>query len=255
MSAPRRPREARLLARLVRGGLLLALLGQLAWSFRPSSSQALTADESLGRELYLASCSTCHGIDGAGTELGPSLRGAGPAAVHFVLSTGRMPLANPGDQPVRQAPAFSEREIAALVAYVRRLAPGGPEIPTIDPATGDLARGAQLYLDSCAACHGAGASGDSIGGGRIAPALDRATPLEIAEAVRIGPGTMPAFGERGLSPADLDAILAYLLWLRENGSRGGLQLGRVGAVAEGLVAIVVGLGLIVLVIRLTGARA
>ncbi len=37
-------------------------------------------------------------------------------------------------------------------------------------------------------------------------------------------------------------LAAYLVWLRDNGDEGGLQLGRVGAVAEGLVAVVVGLG-------------
>ena len=37
--------------------------------------------------------------------------------------------------------------------------------------------------------------------------------------------------------------------------RGGLQLGRVGAVAEGLIAGVVGLGILLLVIRLTGSRS
>ena len=44
------------------------------------------------------------------------------------------------------------------------------------------------------------------------------------------------------------------MWLRDNGDEGGLQLGRVGAVAEGLVAVVVGLGILVLVLRLTGAK-
>ena len=64
----------------------------------------------------------------------------GPAAVDFMLSTGRMPLANPGDQPVRDEPKFTPAQTAAIVAYVETIAPGGEPIPTVDPAAGDLAR-------------------------------------------------------------------------------------------------------------------
>ncbi len=247
-------REARLLARVVRIGLLVAILGQLAWSFRPGPSLALTDEENLGRSLFEGNCTTCHGIDAAGTANGPSLQRVGPASVDFQLSSGRMPLGNPADQPERLTPAFSPEEISAIVAYLRAIAPGGPEIPTVDAEGGDLSRGSQLFLDNCAACHGAGASGASVGGGQIAPSLDEASPTQIGEAIVVGPGVMPAFGEQTLTEDDVDAIATYLVWLRDHGSEGGLQLGRVGAVAEGLVAVVVGLGLIVLVIRLTGAK-
>ena len=65
---------------------------------------------------------------------------------------------------------------------------------------------------------------------------------------------MPRFGPETIDQQELDSLAAYLLWLRDNGDEGGLQLGRVGAVAEGLVAVVVGLGILVLVLRLTGAK-
>ena len=99
--------EARLLSRILRIGLLLAVLGQIAWSFRPAPSRALTDEARVGQELYQANCSTCHGLDGLGTENGPSLAEVGPASVDFMLSTGRMPLANPADQPRRGEPKFS----------------------------------------------------------------------------------------------------------------------------------------------------
>lgn len=247
-------REARLLARVVRIGLLAALVGQLAWSFRPGPSLAQTDEERLGRDLYESACTTCHGIDGLGTANGPSLRAVGTASVHFNLSTGRMPLANPADQPHRRPPVYADEEIAAIVAYLEPIVRGGPDIPDVSIEGADLARGSQLFLDNCAACHGAGATGDSIGGGRIAPTLMVPDPTQIVEAIRIGPGPMPAWTERSLEPADAEAIAAYLVWLRDEGDAGGLQLGRVGAVAEGLVAIVVGLGLILLVIRITGSK-
>jgi ubiquinol-cytochrome c reductase cytochrome c subunit len=246
--------EARLLARILRVGLLLAVLAQLAWSFRPLPSRALTDQQALGKSLFEASCTTCHGIDGAGTNLAPTLRGVGAAAIDFYLSTGRMPLADPTAQPKRHAPAFSQDQIAAIVAYVRTLGSGGPDIPSVNTASGDLPLGGQLFLQNCAACHGASAVGDSIGGGQIAPPLNEATDVQIGEAIRIGPGSMPEFGERTLTSTDVDALARYLVWIRTNGSDGGAQLGRVGAVAEGLIALVIGLGVLVLVIRLTGSK-
>jgi ubiquinol-cytochrome c reductase cytochrome c subunit len=247
--------QARLLTWILRVGLVAAIVGQIAWSFRPPMSRAQTDQEALGRRLYENACITCHGVDGTGTDLGPSLEGVGSASVDFSLSTGRMPLGNPGDQPSRRPPVYDEDEIAAIVAYLSPVVQGGPEIPDVDIAGADLARGSQLFLNNCAACHGAGASGDSIGGGQIAPSLNDATPQQIVEAIRIGPGLMPRWSERTVDASDAEAVAAYLVWIRDHGNEGGLQLGRVGAVAEGLIAMVVGIGLILLVIRLTRAKA
>jgi ubiquinol-cytochrome c reductase cytochrome c subunit len=246
--------EARMLSRILRIGLALAVLGQIAWSFRPAPSSAQADLEVEGRALYEANCSTCHGLGAEGTANGPSLQGVGPASVDFMLRTGRMPLANPADQSVRGEPKFTPTEIDALIAYVASIAPGGEPIPTVDTSAGDLALGAEVFLNNCAGCHGAGASGDSIGGGQIAPSLDPADPTEIGEAVRIGPGLMPRFGPETIDQRELDSLAAYLVWLRDHGDEGGVQLGRVGAVAEGLVAVVVGLGILILVLRLTGAK-
>ena len=246
--------ERRLLSRILRVGLALAVLGQIGWSFRPAPSSAQADLGTQGRALYEANCSTCHGLGADGTENGPSLQGVGPASVDFMLRTGRMPLANPADQSVRGEPKFTPVEIDALIAYVASIAPGGEPIPTVDTSAGDLALGAEVFLNNCAGCHGAGASGDSIGGGQIAPSLDPADPTEIGEAVRIGPGLMPRFGPETIDQHELDSLAAYLVWLRDNGDEGGLQLGRVGAVAEGLIAVVVGLGILILVLRLTGAK-
>ena len=246
--------ERRLLSTILRVGLALAVLGQIAWSFRPATSTAQSDLEVQGKPLYEANCSTCHGLGADGTENGPSLQGVGPASVDFMLRTGRMPLANPADQSERGEPKFTPLEVDALVAYVASIAPGGEPIPSVDTPAGDLALGAQVFLNNCAGCHGAGASGDSIGGGQIAPSLDPADPTEIGEAVRIGPGLMPRFGPETIDQQELDSLAAYLVWLRDHGNEGGLQLGRVGAVAEGLVAVVVGLGILILVLRLTGAK-
>ncbi len=246
--------EARLLSLILRVGLLLAIGGQFLWSFRPAASAQLTVQAAEGEVLFQASCSTCHGVNAEGTPNGPSLQGVGPAAVDFMLTSGRMPLAAPGDQPNRQAPRFRPAQIDAIVAYVATIAPGGPLIPAVDTSAGSLSAGSKLFLNNCSACHGASAGGDSVGGGQIAPSLMPPTATQIGEAIRIGPGVMPKFDENNLSDADVNSIARYLVWLRSNGSEGGLQLGRVGAVAEGLIAFVVGLGLLLLAVRLSGSK-
>ena len=126
-------------------------------------------------------------------------------------------------------------------------------LPSVPVARADEPTGQRLYESRCAACHGAGATGDSVGGGQIAPSLALPTATQIGEAIRTGPGEMPRFGTQTLSDHDVNSLARYLIWIRDNGKEGGLQLGRVGAVAEGLMAVVIGLGIMLLVIRLTGS--
>src|ERR1700675_870170 len=114
-------------------------LGGAAAGCAPRATSRATGDArvSRGHELFLTSCSSCHGADGAGTGQGPTLIGVGAAAADFQLTTGRMPLANPKGQPVRKPRAFTRREIDALVAYVASLG-AGPPIPKVDIHQGNL---------------------------------------------------------------------------------------------------------------------
>lgn len=188
-----------------------------------------------GATLYAASCAACHGPGGQGTDAGPALTNAGAAAVDFMLRTGRMPLADPA-QPVRRGrPAFGDADIRALVAYVAGFG-AGPAIPDVAVTDGtDLAAGRAEYVATCAACHGAGGSGDAVGGGAIAPPLLGTAPTQVGEAIRIGPGAMPAFDERQVSDEQLSQIAAYLQFLRDRAAPGGATVGGVGPVAEGYV--------------------
>jgi len=245
--------EARALSRILRWGLLFAFGLQLWSSIGPAASQSV-GPSSVGQDLYTANCSTCHGVDLTGTQDGPSLQGVGAAGVDFMLSTGRMPLGDPLQQPARQPSKFTPAQIDAIVAYVTSRAPGGPAIPSADLALGSLPEGMRLYSGICAACHGAGATGDSVGGGQIAPALGTSTDRQVAEAVRFGPGTMPAFSEGSLTDAQLASIIRYVRFLKVSRNPGGLGIDRLGPVAEGFVAIVVGLGLLLLTIYVTGTK-
>lgn len=215
-----------------------------------------------GDELFQTNCAMCHGSGGNGLDQegpagGPSLIGVGPASVDFMVRTGRMPMEDQRDR-LRRGPAqFNDSDRAALVAYVTSLAPGeGPEIPTIDGwEDADLARGLELFTTNCAACHGPTAAGVAVGQRDISSNLDVANPLEIAEAIRTGPGVMPVFSDDVMDQADLEAVTAWVMDLRDRESPGGLSVGRSGPVSEGFIAWLVGLGLLGIVMYLLGEKA
>jgi len=129
-----------------------AAIRLLGGSPSPAAAQ-VDQEAARGFELYVAGCASCHGVAGQGTGQGPPLVGVGAAAVDFMLSTGRMPLSDPASQPVRSPPEYSPEEIAAVVAYVGSLGPGGPAIPLVVAENGDLSRGRALYSANCLACH------------------------------------------------------------------------------------------------------
>jgi ubiquinol-cytochrome c reductase cytochrome c subunit len=199
-----------------------------------------TTEVARGRDLFLTSCASCHGAEGGGTAQGPSLLGAGAAAADFQLSTGRMPLTDPTAQAVRKPPAFSPREIRALVAYVASLG-DGPPIPDVHPQAGDLSEGGTLFRLNCAACHSAAGTGGALSYGDDAPNLWSATSLQIAEAMRTGPGQMPVFGPDTFSKHQVDSIVRYVRYLDNPEDPGGFSLGRIGPITEGMVALLLGL--------------
>ncbi len=208
---------------------------------------------SRGRTLFVQSCSSCHALSARGIAgRGPSLVGVGAASADFELSTGRMPLASPRDEPLRTTPRFGKADIEALVAYVGSL--GGPAIPKVDAAHGDVAAGFRAFTLDCAGCHQSLARGGTVTGA-VAPSLLEATPTQIAEAVRIGPYLMPPFSKHAIDARTLASIVSYVQLVKHPPNRGGLGLGNLGPIPEGLVAwLVAGAGLL-LIARVIGERA
>lgn len=204
-----------------------------------------------GKSLFVEACASCHGANGAGTDDGPDLRDAGAAGADFYLRTGRMPLASSNDQAVRKEPVFSDDEIEELVAYVDTLG-DGPPIPEVAPEAASLQDGAALYVSNCAPCHGAAANGGAAGRNALAPGLHRATPLEIAEAMLVGPGQMPVFG---FSDDERDAVVAYVEHLGEAEDPGGADIGGIGPVPEGFVAWGVGMLSLLVAALVVGRRS
>jgi ubiquinol-cytochrome c reductase cytochrome c subunit len=162
-------------------------------------------------------------------------------------------VADPHATPSRHRAAYDLATIRALVDYVAALAPGGPAIPAVHPDPGGLAVGGEVYRLQCAACHAWAGTGGALYQ-RGAPPLHAATDTQIAEAVRTGPGQMPAFGTAAVPPDQLDALVAYVRYLDRPDNRGGSPLWYLGPVAEGGVAIVIGLGALLVISRWIGER-
>jgi quinol---cytochrome-c reductase cytochrome c subunit len=229
-------------------------------SYGPPDAEALA----LGQRLYQRDCSFCHGDEGLGTSNGPDLVTGenGPALTDFMLGTGRMPIGDP-DERVRPGDSpYDDDEIAALVGYIdEAFDQPGPGIPIVDLAAGGLSEGRDLYQEHCAACHATTGIGGAMlaqrGGetaGIVIPSLEAASPTEVGEAVRTGPGAMPVFGPGVVDDNGLDAIGRYVEYLKRPDDRGGAPIGRIGPVAEGAVGWVLGLGTLVLFIRWVGTK-
>jgi ubiquinol-cytochrome c reductase cytochrome c subunit len=240
-------------------GVAATLLGAVAlvgWAHAPVASSGTSSQSARverGRELFETSCASCHGFEGKGVKgQAPSLVGAGEGAADFYLRTGRMPLGQVGDEPLRGEPRFGNEEIEALDAYVGSLGEG-PAIPDVDPSKGSVSEGMELFTDSCAGCHGIGAKGGVAIGG-YAPPLGEATPTEVGEALRVGPYIMPRFSEAQITPAQVDSIARYVQLTQEPEDAGGFGIGHIGPVPEGLVAWLAALVAILLVARLIGER-
>ena len=257
--------SARRLAALV---VLLWGLGACAYFERdldPYRSSLAAGREDDGKTLYARDCAWCHAGDGSGTDRGPSLLSGtnGPALTDFVLSTGRMPLDDPQERSQRSDSDYDADQIAAIVDHVATLDAEGPDVPEVDDEIGATPEGLELYQEHCAACHAPTGVGAAITSGRgdeefpssiAAPDLSESSRLQVAEAIRTGPGTMPVFGDRVLASDEVDAIVGYVDYLQDPADPGGAPVGRIGPVAEGAVGWLVGIVALLLLIRWMGTK-
>jgi ubiquinol-cytochrome c reductase cytochrome c subunit len=210
--------------------------------------------------LFLADCSTCHGADARGTNRGPTLVGVGRASLDYYLTTGRMPITNPDfflgnpDQNLeRRKPFYSPQVITALEDHIEGLTgDGGPPIPNMN-LNANRAAGGEVFRLQCAACHAWAGDGGALLH-REAPQLHDDTATQIGEAVRVGPGLMPAFGQAALDDRQLDQLASYVRYLAHPEDRGGDPLWHLGPFAEGFAAWAIGMTLLLFTIRWIGER-
>jgi ubiquinol-cytochrome c reductase cytochrome c subunit len=226
---------------------------------RPPGEAKLAPDE-LGRQLFAGNCARCHGSRGEGVtsrsgDQGPPLIGVGRLATDFYLRTGYMPLDHVPDQPERHRVLFRDDEVRAIEDYVDSLTPApGPPIPKPDPGAGSVSQGLQLFTEHCSGCHQVVAEGGVVTGARVPP-LDQATPVQVAQAVRIGPYVMPKFDRKDITDGQLNSIVRYVQYAQDPDDRGGWGIGHLGPFPEGLITWFIAGLLIVVLCVVIGERA
>lgn len=213
---------------------------------------ASLASSDLGRSLFGANCSGCHGTRGEGTVMAPSLINAEFRAVasdDFVYDTIVNGRANTGMPRHR---LFTATELAGLIAFV--LHDGEVDPVTVNgktvssakeidrllserllvdtlanyKASGSAVYGEVLYQGMCQGCHGI----DALGG--IAPALASPDFLRaasdgfIAGSMLLGRGqrAMQSFDTAGLEKLSTRDIGDLIVYLREAATLEHDSLGR-----------------------------
>ncbi|GAA3811869.1 c-type cytochrome [Streptomyces phyllanthi] len=245
-----------LLIALVASGGLYAAFAPAEKAAADETAQSLAIDE--GKKLYAVGCASCHGPSAQGTSDGPPLVGVGAAAVDFQVGTGRMPAQQPGAQVPRKKVIYTQAQIDQLAAFVASLG-AGPSVPTeeqYDPTGADLGKGGELFRTNCGQCHAASGKGGALSEGKYAPTLEDVSPKHIYEAMQTGPQNMPSFPDTVMTEKNKKDIIAYLHAVNSDDTvePGGLNLGGLGPVSEGLFGWVFGLGALIAVAVWVAAR-
>lgn len=118
--------------------------------------------------VFQTQCSSCHGADARGAEVGPSLAGQqadylSRQLLHFQSGLrGGDPRDAQGAMMAATAKSvaasLSDVQLQALMVYLSELSPSTSAVAT----DGDLRRGANYYNASCGGCHGAQAQGNPL---------------------------------------------------------------------------------------------
>jgi ubiquinol-cytochrome c reductase cytochrome c subunit len=237
-------------------GVIIAY-GNSSITYRAPSAALVT----LGDALFQQNCASCHGTQANGVPANgtagafPDLVGLGPATINFWVDSGRMPAANPRSiEAIRRVPRLTHHQALAVSAWVNSLDPSLPDIPTPNLANANVADGAALFALNCAACHTIEGDGDALANSTFAPSLRDIPAFQVVEAIRTGPGNMPRF-TGNLSDYQVRDIVKYVTTeIQHPNNPGGLGLGGLGPVAEGFVALLLGVGVLALIGFWVGER-
>lgn len=186
--------------------------------------EALAADPQLqraaiegGRAAFKVNCVQCHGAGAAGAKGYPNLNdddwlwGGDLATIQQTLING---VRYPGNDATRtsQMPSFGRdgiltaAQVQDVVGFVRVLSKQ-------DPASAASARGAVLFANNCAVCHGANGEGNrSVGAPKLSDKIwlyggDRASLTNTVTNAHAG--VMPAWTGR-LDPVTIKMLAVYV---------------------------------------------
>ena len=144
---------------------------------------------------------------------------------------------------------FTEQEILDIAAYIQSIG-GGPEIPTAEQVStegANTALGSQLFTGQLRAVPRLrrGRRGAHLRQVRACadPVHPHADLYRHADRARGDAGVL----RRRAQPAAKRDIIAYIVDTRIEPNPGGLSLGRIGPVTEGLVVFLGGMGFLVLI--------
>ena len=217
-----------------------------------------------GKLLFDQTCASCHGSEANGVtpsgaaSIGPNLQGVGSATIDFWITTGRMPATDiAAIEAERKPPRLTNKEALEVAAYINSLDPAVPAVPTVNMRRANVSVGANLFQLNCAACHTITGAGDALAFGTNAPSLQNreVTAQQVAEAMRIGPANMPRFSGN-LSDSQVRDVVAYVTrYVQHPANPGGAGLGGVGPVAEGFIALLIGVGGLALICFWIGERS
>lgn len=170
-----------------------------------------------GRSLFKVNCAPCHGSGADGSSGYPNLNdddwlwGGDRAAIHQSIADG---IRQPDHDATRMAqmPAFGRdglltaNEVQDVVSHVRL-------VSRQERPSASARRGAVLFQNNCAVCHGEDAKGIRQGGApNLTDAIwlyggDRDTLVKTVTNARNG--VMPAWGQR-LDRASVNMLTAYV---------------------------------------------
>jgi cytochrome c oxidase cbb3-type subunit III len=198
-------------------GPMMAKLSAASLKEIEATPQLLDFARALGKRAFADNCAPCHGAGGAGARGYPNLIdnkwlwGGSLDQIEQTITHG----ARAGDDAGHQGamPAFGRDsllkpdEISTVADYVRSLAGLKTE-----PGT-DLTRGAKIFADNCAACHGPDGKGNrEVGAPNLTDNIWLYAPDKktIMEGIVNGRGgVMPAWGGK-LDDATIKALTVYV---------------------------------------------
>ena len=125
-----------------------------------------------------------------------------------------------------------------MAAYIATLGPG-PANPTeeeLDLEDANLAEGGEIFRTNCTQCHNFAGSGGALTNGQYAPQQ------------------IPVFSNETITPEEKKNLIAYIESLKVEPNNGGLALGRLGPVTEGLFLWTAGLLSLIAVAVWIGAK-